>query len=85
MFEWSANISRYPVRGLVALAGISDHADALTYDVATFRRVIDVNVTGTFLSAQAAARLMRRHNEGGSIVLIASISGTVVNKVRLVV
>ena len=73
----------HPVRGLLACAGLSDRADALDYPADAFRRVLDLNVTGTFLCAQAAARIMRQQNVSGSIVLIASMSGTNVNRVRL--
>lgn len=62
------------VRGLVTSAGIIDVSDPLDTDPARFRTVLDVNVTGTFLAAQAGARLMARHG-GGSIVTIASVSG----------
>lgn len=44
------------------------------------RRVIDVNTVGTFNSVQAAARLMRQHNLGGSIAMIASMSATIANR-----
>ena len=46
---------------LVACAGIEIGGDALAVDAATFRRVVDVNLTGSFLSAQHAARAMRDH------------------------
>lgn len=63
-----------PVRGLVTSAGVIDVADPLETDPDAFRRVLDINVTGTFLAAQAAARVMARHG-GGSIVTVASVSG----------
>ena len=44
-------------------------------DVAEFRRVLDVNVTGMFLCARAAFGLMRRQNPmGGRIINNGSIS-----------
>lgn len=43
--------------------------------------MLDINVTGTFLVAQAAAREMLRTNTTGSMVFVASISGYVSNKV----
>ncbi len=63
-----------PVRGLVASAGVIEVVDPLQMEPAAFRRVLDVNVTGTFLAAQACARLMAGHG-GGSIVTISSVSG----------
>jgi NAD(P)-dependent dehydrogenase (short-subunit alcohol dehydrogenase family) len=59
---------------LVACAGIEIGGDALEVDAATFRRVVDVNLTGSFLSAQHAARAMRESGHGGAIVLIGSIN-----------
>lgn len=38
----------------------------------SWRRSIDVNLTGAFLVAQAAARQMVRQGDGGSIVLLSS-------------
>lgn len=44
------------------------------YDVATFRRVLDVNVTGVYLCCKALVRGMRERNFG-RVVNIASIAG----------
>jgi NAD(P)-dependent dehydrogenase (short-subunit alcohol dehydrogenase family) len=44
-----------------------------------FQKVLDVNVTGVFLSAQAESRALLR-NGGGAVVNIASMSGTIVNR-----
>lgn len=44
------------------------------YDVATFRRVLDVNVTGVFLCCKALVPGMRERNFG-RVVNIASIAG----------
>lgn len=57
---------------VVACAGIEVGADTLDLDAADFRRVVDVNLTGSFLTAQRAARAMT--GRGGSIVLIGSIN-----------
>jgi NAD(P)-dependent dehydrogenase (short-subunit alcohol dehydrogenase family) len=48
--------------------------------VETFRRILDVNTTGTFLTARAVAKEMHATRVTGSIVLIASMSGHVSNK-----
>jgi NAD(P)-dependent dehydrogenase (short-subunit alcohol dehydrogenase family) len=61
-----------PLTGAVTSAGISGRTPTLETDPALFRRIMDVNVTGSFLVAQAAARRMA---PGGSIVLIASVFG----------
>ncbi len=41
-----------------------------------WNRVMDVNVTGVFLTTQAAARQMIRQESGGSIVITASLAAT---------
>jgi NAD(P)-dependent dehydrogenase (short-subunit alcohol dehydrogenase family) len=58
----------------VTCAGIEIGGHALDVEAETFRRIIDVNLTGSFLTAQAAARAMRDADHGGSIVLIGSLN-----------
>jgi NAD(P)-dependent dehydrogenase (short-subunit alcohol dehydrogenase family) len=60
--------------GLVNSAGIGADVHVFDTTVELFRRVLDINLTGTFIVGRAAARIMRDGN-GGSIVNIASISG----------
>ncbi|HTW85286.1 MAG TPA: SDR family oxidoreductase [Candidatus Sulfotelmatobacter sp.] len=57
---------------LATPAGIVDTTPFLELDPATFRRLHDVNVIGTFLCIQAAARRMR---PGGRICTVASVAG----------
>ncbi|KAG6828676.1 hypothetical protein H0H92_007091 [Tricholoma furcatifolium] len=65
----------------IAAAGIlKSHTDCLTYPSQQFQDVIDVNVNGVLWTAQAAGRQMRRFGNGGSIILIASMSGSITNK-----
>lgn len=64
-----------PPRVLVHCAGIMTIAPVLELSEADWRRVIDVNLTGTFLCCQAAARLMQPAG-GGRIVTIASVHST---------
>ncbi|KAL1614146.1 hypothetical protein SLS54_010002 [Diplodia seriata] len=66
--------------GLVAAAGIQQETPALEYTASDANRMLEVNVTGAFMTAQAAAKQMIRFGRGGSIVLIASMSGTVANR-----
>jgi NAD(P)-dependent dehydrogenase (short-subunit alcohol dehydrogenase family) len=73
--------TRFPLRGIVACAGISGEIDAVDYPPETFRKLLDINIMGTFLPVQAAARLMQKQKSSGSVVLVASISGHVSNKV----
>jgi NAD(P)-dependent dehydrogenase (short-subunit alcohol dehydrogenase family) len=44
-----------------------------------FRRLIDINLTGSFLMAQAVGRAMMAAQKPGSIILVASMSGSIVN------
>ncbi|CAI7573362.1 unnamed protein product [Penicillium pancosmium] len=71
---------RYPIKGLVACAGLSLNGPATEFPASSFRKVLDINVTGTFLIAQATAREMTRTNTTGSMVLVASMSGYCSNK-----
>jgi NAD(P)-dependent dehydrogenase (short-subunit alcohol dehydrogenase family) len=68
-----------PIDGVVNSAGVARDVPALDTPADVFRRILDVNVTGSFLVARAAARLMReRHAKsgiGGAIVNLASVSG----------
>jgi NAD(P)-dependent dehydrogenase (short-subunit alcohol dehydrogenase family) len=63
-----------PVRGLVNSAGIGRDTPFFDTSVEVFRKVLDINLTGTFTVAREAGKLMRGHG-GGAIVNIASISG----------
>lgn len=80
-FSVAEEDARYPIKGLVTCAGISGRTAAVDYPVDKFRKILDINVTGTFLCATAATRIMQRQMVPGSIVMLASMSGTNVNKV----
>lgn len=67
--------------GLVAAAGIQQETPALEYTAKDANTMMEVNVTGVFMTAQAVAKQMIRFGNGGSIVMIASMSGTIANKV----
>ena len=60
-------------------AGIANAAPAHEMERAQWQRVMDINVTGVFLSCQAQGRAMLAHG-AGSIVNIASMSGSIVNR-----
>jgi len=65
---------------LINSAGIADsNIKAETYDPAMFRRLIDINLTGSFLMSQAVGRAMMSAGKPGSIILVASMSGSIVN------
>lgn len=58
---------------LVNNAGLEKSAPFLDMDEATWDLVIDVDLKGAFLCAQACGRAMRDSGKGGSIVNISSI------------
>ncbi|MEX2648872.1 MAG: SDR family NAD(P)-dependent oxidoreductase [Alphaproteobacteria bacterium] len=62
---------------VVSAAGAFSSAKVIDLEPAEWRRVLEVNATGTFLVDRAAARLMIARGIAGSIVNIASISGKV--------
>jgi NAD(P)-dependent dehydrogenase (short-subunit alcohol dehydrogenase family) len=64
-----------PITGAVNSAGIARDIPCLDTDPALFRTILDVNVIGTFIVAQAAARAMIEGKRQGAIVNIASVSG----------
>lgn len=70
--------------GLIAAAGIQEEKAALDYTAELANRMFEVNVTGVFMTAQAVAKEMIRWGRGGSIAMIASMSGSVANKVSLI-
>lgn len=63
----------------VCNAGIIDVIPMLEMSVQDFQRIQDTNVTGVFLTAQAAARAMVRKGHGGVIINTASMSGSIIN------
>ncbi|KAL2262625.1 hypothetical protein VTK26DRAFT_660 [Humicola hyalothermophila] len=66
--------------GVVAAAGVQQVTPAAEYAAADVARMLDVNYTGVFMTAAAAARQMFRYRTRGSICLVASMSGLVANK-----
>lgn len=66
--------------GLLHCAGIQQETSALEYKYADAQRMMDVNVVGSLMTAQAVARQMIEYKCRGSIAMIASMSGTVANR-----
>ena len=64
-----------PLTIAVCNAGITDRAPALEMSRAAFERILRTNLTGCFVSAQAAGRAMVAHGQGGRIVTVSSVSG----------
>ena len=65
---------------LVACAGVGASGLLLEQSPADWRRVIDTNLTGTWLSMRAVAKAMVDAGTGGSIVAVSSISGTIADR-----
>lgn len=62
---------------MVCNAGITVPADGIDIPEEDFDRLLAVNVKGELFSAQAAARRMKEHRRGGSIVLLSSTGGLI--------
>lgn len=68
--------------GLVAGAAYQQEISALDYQAREATQMFEVNITGVLMTAQAAAKQMIRFGNGGSIVMIGSMSGTIANRVN---
>ena len=68
------------VDALVNAAGVADTTSALDITPELFRRVVDINLTGTFLVCRAFARRLIAAGRPGSAVTIASMSSLRVNR-----
>ncbi|KAK2732357.1 hypothetical protein FQN57_002930 [Myotisia sp. PD_48] len=68
------------IDGVVAAAGIQQLTNAVDYTPEDITKMMDINYTGVFMTAQAVARHMIKANTPGSMVLIASMSGFIANK-----
>lgn len=60
-------------------AGICIHKDTLSASIEEWRSVIDINLTGEYIMARAVGRMMIKQKIKGSIVNMASMSGSIVN------
>jgi NAD(P)-dependent dehydrogenase (short-subunit alcohol dehydrogenase family) len=68
-----------PLDIAVNCAGIANAAPAEAMPLEQWQQMMDVNITGVFLSCQAEARAMLPRKQG-SIINIASMSGVIVNR-----
>jgi len=64
---------------LITAAGITVWNDSVNVPAAEWRRVLDVNLNGTFFAAQCFCRLLQRAGVPGTAVFVASMSGSIVN------
>lgn len=61
---------------LVTAAGMVGNVEAENYDYARWRRMMDVNLDGSFLAAREVGRHMIANKTRGSIILIVSMTAT---------
>jgi NAD(P)-dependent dehydrogenase (short-subunit alcohol dehydrogenase family) len=59
---------------VIANAGITLYGDFWEYDPKDFFEVLRVNMGGTFFLAQAAARVMKNQEDGGSLLFTSSVT-----------
>jgi NAD(P)-dependent dehydrogenase (short-subunit alcohol dehydrogenase family) len=72
----AARAAHGPIDMLIANAGAAESAPAAKIDLAHWQRMIDVNLTGAFLSAKAALPdITRGDAQAGRVVFIASTAG----------
>lgn len=64
-----------PIDVLIANAGILLLDRAVEMSVADYRRVVEVNLVGTFLTCREAARRMTQAGRGGRIIISSSLFG----------
>ena len=64
---------------LVTSAGFTENYDAIIYPYERMQKLWGVNVDGTYLFATGVAKHLIKRNSTGSMVLIGSMSGAIVN------
>jgi D-arabinitol 2-dehydrogenase len=67
------------VDNLVTSAGFTENFEAVNYPIDRLRKLWAVNVDGTYLFATSVARHLMERKAPGSIVMIGSMSGSIVN------
>lgn len=69
-------VKRYGKLSLaIANAGLSLYGNFFDYTEDDFRRVVDLNLQGSFFLAQQASKQMIRQNSAGSILFMSSVVG----------
>jgi len=64
----------------VAAAGIAPAHPLVEFPADEWRRALEINLTGYFLAAREAARIMKDRGRGGCIILVSSKSGLEASK-----
>jgi len=65
---------------LITAAGVVDWGESTDVAPTVWRRVVDINLAGTFFAAQSFARRALEASQPASVVLVSSMSGSVVNE-----
>jgi meso-butanediol dehydrogenase/(S,S)-butanediol dehydrogenase/diacetyl reductase len=73
--SWDALVQRVgPFSGLVNSAGIRSHTTLADMSFDAWRKVVDINLTGTFLGTRAAIRMFAQTGVAGAVVNVGSIA-----------
>jgi D-arabinitol 2-dehydrogenase len=67
------------IDNLVTSAGFTENYDAIAYPYDRMKKLWGVNVDGTYLFATGVAKHLMERSAPGSIVMIGSMSGAIVN------
>lgn len=67
------------IDNLVTSAGFTENFQAIDYPIDRMRKLWNVNVDGTYLFATIIAKHLIERKSPGSMVLIGSMSGSIVN------
>lgn len=67
------------IDNLVTSAGFTENFDAISYPFDRVKKLWGVNVDGTYLYAVGVAKHLMERKSPGSIVMIGSMSGAIVN------
>jgi len=59
----------------IANAGITSYGEFLDYQPEALKKVIDLNIFGSFFLAQKASIQIKKQGSGGSILLMSSVTG----------
>ncbi|CAG9950466.1 unnamed protein product [Clonostachys rosea f. rosea IK726] len=68
------------LNGVIAAAGVNQVTPAIEYSAQDASKLLAINLTAVLETASSAAKMMIKYKCGGSICLIASMSGLVANK-----
>ena len=67
------------IDGLVTSAGFTENYAAIDYPIDRMRMLWGVNVDGSYLFATGVAKHLMERKAEGSVVMIGSMSGSIVN------